>query len=117
MQNVLQELRRVVPQWRSIRSVFASNELASPGPAPQPSAKIVVQPLAPEFVERLENFRANPDLIAAAELVESAIIVGQEGEARNAARILVGEGSNAVPLLRSQAARLLQRNGAAADVP
>jgi len=96
MQNVLQELRRVVPQWRSIRSVFASNELASPGPAPQPSAKIVVQPLAPEFVERLENFRANPDLIAAAELVESAIIVGQEGEARNAARILVGEGSNAV---------------------
>ena len=117
MQNVLPEHRRIVPQWRSIRSIFATNELASPGPRVEHGAAKSARQLAPELVKRIESFRTKPDVVAAAELVESAIILGEEKEAMNAARVLVGGTSTAVPLVRNQAARLLQRNAAQDDIP
>jgi tetratricopeptide (TPR) repeat protein len=117
MQNASPELRRVVPQWRSIGTAFASHELASPGSLAGRNRVTVVTEFAPEFLERLERFRIGPELVSAAELVESAIVLGEEGEAINAARILVSPNSQAVPLLRIQAAQLLSRNNAAADVP
>ena len=76
MQNVLQEYRRIVPLWRSIRKIFASNELASPGSRAQNSTTKTFGQIVPELTERIQNFRSNPDVVTAAELVEVCNRVG-----------------------------------------
>lgn len=95
--------RDIVPRWRPAARVAASGELAMPG-KPAQDARI------PEELEaRLEAWRSGNDVIAAAELVETAIVEGREKEAERAARSLVREGSEATPLVKKQAALLLER--------
>jgi tetratricopeptide (TPR) repeat protein len=117
MQSASLELRRLVPQWWPISVAIATHELASAGLRTETGDAKIVKRFAPEFLARVEKFRTSPNLISAAELVESAIVHGQEGEALNAARVVLRDELRAVPLLRSQAARLLQRNRAVEDVP
>jgi tetratricopeptide (TPR) repeat protein len=62
-----------------------------------------------ELKARLEAWRSGDGVIAAAELVETAIVEGREKEAERAARSLVREGSEATPLVKKQAALLLER--------
>jgi hypothetical protein len=62
-----------------------------------------------ELKARLEAWRSGNDVITAAELVESAIVEGREKEAERAARSLVRKGSEATPLVKKQAALLLEK--------
>ena len=101
--------RRLVPRWRSLALTLRARELGlggNPKPAPH---------LSPEMVQRLERWRMFPSIVSASELVEIAIVECREGEALNAARRLIAPNSTAAPLVRAQAAELLQRNGE--DVP
>jgi tetratricopeptide (TPR) repeat protein len=85
--------------------VAAAGELAMPGkPAQDPR-------IPDELRERLEAWRNSNDVVAAAELVETAIVEGREQEAERAARSLMREESGATPLVRKQAALLLGRLG------
>jgi tetratricopeptide (TPR) repeat protein len=69
----------------------------------------------PEFVARMERFRLEPTLVAAADVVEAAVVLGQDREAVAAARAIL-RGGRAVPLVRQQAAALLQRTGNAEEI-
>ncbi|MCG6205833.1 hypothetical protein LPW26_14370 [Rhodopseudomonas sp. HC1] len=62
-----------------------------------------------ELKDRLEAWRKSDDVIAAAELVETALVEGRESEGERAARSLVREGSGATPLVKKQASLLLER--------
>lgn len=95
--------RFVVPRWRPAARVAAAGELAMPG-------KPLQNPAIPaELKDRLEAFRLRSDIVAAAELVETALVEGREQEAERAARSLVLDDSGATPLVRKQAALLLAR--------
>ncbi|MBB4383258.1 hypothetical protein [Bradyrhizobium sp. SBR1B] len=95
--------RDVVPRWRPAARVAASGELAMPG-KPAQDARI-----PEELKARLEAWRRGNDVIAAAELVETAIVEGREQEAERAARSLLRQESEATPLVKKQAALLLGR--------
>lgn len=95
--------RYVVPRWRPAARVAAAGELAMPGKPMQDSA------IPDELKDRLEAFRRRSDVIAAAELVETALVEGREQEAERAARSLMRDESHATPLVRKQAALLLAR--------
>jgi tetratricopeptide (TPR) repeat protein len=97
--------RDIVPRWRPAARVAAAGELAMPGkPAKDPR-------IPDELRERLEAWRNSNDVVAAAELVETAIVEGREQEAERAARSLMRGESGATPLVRKQAALLLGRLG------
>lgn len=95
--------RDVVPRWRPAARVAASGELAMPR-EPVQDARI-----PDDLKARLEAWRIGNDLVAAAELVETAIVEGRENEAEGAARSLMREESGATPLVKKQAALLLGR--------
>jgi tetratricopeptide (TPR) repeat protein len=115
MHNATPVQRRIVPQWRPIRQTFSTGEVAAPGKLVESSGNDRGFPV--ELVRRMERFRLTPDLISAAELLESSIIFEKGAEAVGAARTLISKNSDAVPLLKRQAARLLAREGAIEDVP
>lgn len=95
--------RYVVPRWRPAARVAAAGELAMPGmPLQSPS-------IPDELKDRLAAFRRRSDVVAAAELVETALVEGREGEAERAARKLLREDSDATPLVKKQASLLLAR--------
>jgi hypothetical protein len=73
--------------------------------------------LSPELQWRLEKWRLSPTLLTSAELIETAIVEGEEPEAINAARGLLLNHANAAPLVRQQAAQLLVRGRRGGDVP
>jgi tetratricopeptide (TPR) repeat protein len=91
-----------------------SKELASPPGKKTPKDKSNGDT---DFLARLQRWRISPALVTAAELVEAAIVAGRETEAVTAARRLVTVDKNAAPLIREQAAALLQRTGNASEVP
>jgi len=95
--------RYVVPRWRPAARVAAAGELAMPRKPMQDAA------IPDELKNRLETFRLRSDVVAAAELVETALVEGRENEAERAARSLAREDSDATPLVRKQAALLLAK--------
>ncbi len=103
----LSDTRHLVPRWRSLAATLQSRELASYRSSGQSNN----HKLSDELVMHLERWRTKPSLIAAAELVDIAILEGQENEAIDAARRLVLFDLSATPLIRDQAARLLARTG------
>jgi hypothetical protein len=70
-----------------------------------------VKPPSTEFRLRLEAWRRQPTPISAAEVVETAIVEGDEANAISAAWALTSNGMSPTPLLRAQARRLLERRG------
>jgi tetratricopeptide (TPR) repeat protein len=106
--------RRMVPRWRSLDLTLRSNEL---GAARGLNTRQTSGAISPELQQRLERWRLSPTLLTAAELVETAIVEGQEDEAVKAARSLLQNYGYAAPLVRQQAAQLLVRGGHAEDVP
>lgn len=105
--------RRLVPRWRSLSTTIDSKELA----LPRRSREVPAGRLNSDFLSKLERWRLSPELVTAAELVESAIIDGREADAVAAARRLVTIDENAAPLIRRQAAALLVRTGNKDDAP
>jgi hypothetical protein len=101
--------RRMVPRWRSLATTLQARELGCPIKADRSKLGDHVTP--PDLLTRLERWRLTPDLVTAAELVEACIVEGREREAVDAARRLVTIDRNAAPLIREQAAKLLQRTG------
>jgi tetratricopeptide (TPR) repeat protein len=69
-----------------------------------------------ELMTRVKQWLREPNLVTAAELVESAIVHANETSAVNAARLLARKGS-ATPLVRKHAALVLKRTGHDQDVP
>lgn len=99
--------RDVIPRWRPTARVAAAGELGMPGNPGRPQD----YEIPGELRERLEAWRRSNDIVAAAELVETAIVEGREQEAERAARSIMREDSGAVPLVKKQAALLLGRLG------
>lgn len=95
--------RDVVPRWRPAARVAAAGELAMPGMPPQDAR------IPNELKKRLVAWREHENVVAAAELVETAIVERREREAERAARSLVRDESDATPLVKKQAALLLER--------
>ncbi len=109
--------RRLVPRWRSLATTIKSGELASPMPRTEVRAPDEILPRPSDFLHRLERWNLSPSLVTAAELVESGIVEGREKDAVDAARRLVSIDKNAAPLIREQAAKLLERMGSGRDIP
>lgn len=103
--------RQVIPRWRPLDRTIASSELASPFVGRSYTGKI-----PPELLQRLQKWRFEQGLIASAELVETAVVLGHSEEATDAARSLLRGWSGATPLVLKQAALLLQQQGDSADV-
>ena len=97
----------MVPQWRRFTSAMQSSELAMP---PRQKDTDAEPPIEPDLIKRIENFRRRPCLIAAADLVKSAVVLGRDAEAVRAARVLLRH-DDTVPLVRIQAERLMWRTG------
>jgi hypothetical protein len=95
-----------IPRWRSLEAEFASHGLASIAKAPA-----VASVTGPELTERLEHWRLRHGLVEAAELVETAIILGEDREAVGAARILLAAKSRVTSLVRRNAGLLMKRAG------
>lgn len=106
--------RRLVPRWRSLRQTIASRELAADKPT---TPGLPTGHFSTAFVEKITRWRLVPNLMTAGELVEAAIIEGEEREAVKAARFLVSERSNATLPLQRLAALTLKRAGCQEDIP
>ena len=106
--------RQVIPRWRSLSRTIASRELSWPA-----GKYVSLKPrdMPRELVRRAKQWLREPSVLTAAELVESAIVHGREGEAVDASRFLARTGSAATPLLRKHAALVLERTGHEQDVP
>jgi Flp pilus assembly protein TadD len=109
MTTPFRKIRLIVPRWPAFRASVASGTLAMPRDAPPAE-------LSAELVGRLERWREAPDVVAASEAVETAIVDGHEAEGVRAARSLLAS-SNATPLVKQQARLLLQRAGEKDDQP
>jgi tetratricopeptide (TPR) repeat protein len=104
----------MVPRWRSLHLTVRSKELSVPRGK---SGNSEIKQFSTEFKRRLEKWRLAPEVISAAELVETAIVEAEENEAIGAARSLLAPNSHAVPLVQKQAALLLRRVGKGSEVP
>lgn len=106
--------RLMVPRWRSLKLTNQSRELSTPGKATGEKAGRI---LPYDLTKRLENWRRSHDLISAAELVEAALVHGEEHEAAAAARGLLQSKERATLSVERQAASLLQKLGLTDDIP
>ena len=106
--------RLMVPHWRSLRLTVRAKELSASVRASDAEKS---NDITPELRDRLQKWRAAPSLVTAAELVETAIVDGQDEEAIPAARALLQEASSATPSVQTQAAFLLRRAGKGKDIP
>lgn len=106
--------RLMVPRWRSLKLTNQSRELSVPGKTVIEKADRV---LPDDLIRRLEAWRRSHDLISAAELVEAALVHGEEHEALAAARGLLQSKERATLSVERQAASLLQKLGLADDIP
>lgn len=84
---------------------------------PKKTNKKPASDLSPELKKRLESWRRDPNILTAAEAVETAIVDGVEHEAVRPARSLVMQNSAATALVRRQAATVLRRTGHGDEVP
>lgn len=100
--------RRVVPRWRTLEVTLQAGELRTLRKVDEKSDDGAI-PI--ELAKRLERWRADPSLLSAGELVETAIVTGRENVAVRAARRLLQVDGRATPLLKEQAGRLLLRAG------
>lgn len=103
--------RLMVPRWRSFQLTTLSRELSVPA-VPLPGRSF-----SSEFLKKLAAWRIDPSLVSAAELVEAAIVEGQDHEAVAAARLLLRKETTAAPLIKKQAAILMRRTGHDSEIP
>lgn len=106
--------RRLVPRWRSLRLTSQAGEMSS---IRRIKPSLTTWSFSPDHTERLTRWRNAPNLISAAELIESAIVEGKEETAAEAARHIVLSEPTAAALVRRQARTLLQRTGDAGGLP
>ena len=101
----------MVPRWRSLANTVRSRELAAPR-----GLKTASEPSS-ELLKRLSAWRYEPNILTAGELLETAIVEGQEPEAIKAAKHLLSPSTKATALLKKQAMLLLLKTGDAAEIP
>lgn len=98
--------RVLIPRWRPLAVTIRSGELFAPA---FKHASWGSPHVARELLRRLERWRLEPELVTAAELLETAIIYGKETEAASAARLLARPNSGATDIVREQAEHVLSR--------
>lgn len=103
--------RLLVPRWRSLADTLRSGELGSP------RIGTTQPPVSADMAARLERWQLAPSLVGAAELVEAALLEGQEKMGVDAAKRLLSVESTAVPLIKAQALSLLRRAGQDHEAP
>jgi Tfp pilus assembly protein PilF len=106
--------RLMVPPWRSFRLTVRAKELSNSFSKREDEVDCGI---TPELQHRLERWRGAPGLLTAAELVETAIVDGQDEEAVPAARSLLSSSSRATPSVQTQAAFVLKRAGFGREIP
>lgn len=106
--------RLMVPRWRSLRLTNQSRELSAPGKTAAHNANRAVPP---DLSSRLERWRRKRDVISAAELLESALVHGEEAEGVVAARAILSSDQRATASVERQAALLLQKAGMSLEIP
>ncbi|MER8491119.1 hypothetical protein NKI51_17340 [Mesorhizobium australicum] len=106
--------RRVVPRWRSLALTIEAGELSVPSPV---SEKYEQPTLVPSLIDKLGEWRVNPSIITAGELLEAALVEGIESEAVAAARFLISPSSTATLPVRRLAGLALKRAGKIEDIP
>ena len=104
--------RLLIPRWRTFAETTAAGELS----ARKPTRILDVSThSADEFLRRKENWHKNPSEVTAAELVESAIILGHEDTASGAALFLTSVQADITPMVRRQSQQLLARLNKSAE--
>lgn len=98
--------RLLIPRWRSFAKSLLSSEMAHPATIGTRSNQ---SGYSNELLKRLARWRSCKDLITAAELVEAALVLGEEASAIEAAHALLGPKSDATVLVRRQAILLINR--------
>lgn len=99
--------RLLIPRWRSFENTVASGELGTlRRPVPTRAA---YSGRRSDFVQRKENWQKHQTEVTAAELVESAIVTGNEEAASDAAQFLASVSADVTPLIRRQSQQLLAR--------
>jgi tetratricopeptide (TPR) repeat protein len=98
--------RLLIPRWRSLSATLASQELAAPR---APSDLQRPSSFDRELLARLARWRKTPGTVAAAELLETALVHGHPSEAVAAARYLTRD-ADATRLVREQAEALVRRH-------
>ena len=93
--------RLLVPRWRSLALTLDTGELAAPPRVRDPHTE---RSISPDLLDKLMQWRLDPGLIAAGELVGAALVEAQESEAVGAARLLLSPDSTATAPLRRLAA-------------
>lgn len=104
--------RLMVPRWRSLRLTNQSRELAVPRKV-DPGRRF-----SKELTKRIGNWRRSPEnLIASAELVEAALVEGEDREAIGAAKSILEVPNRATNLVEQQAVQLLRRLRLENEIP
>ena len=103
--------RLLVPRWRSFVRTLGAGELGSPRPRTVGSEQT-----GSRTDVRLARWIDLPNLVTAAEVVESALGEAREAEAVEAARQILRDHPTAMPMVRNQAAALLRRAGLVEEV-
>jgi len=80
---VKDEKRRLIPRWRYFRDIPNSCELAG-----DPSKSNTFSPEQQHLTEKLNNWQSNPGIATAAEVVSSAVVMGQQEKATDCAQYI-----------------------------
>ncbi|WP_182510637.1 hypothetical protein [Phyllobacterium sp. P30BS-XVII] len=104
----------MVPRWRSLAVTIAAKELSSPTKQTDGDKPTHI---APDMLDKLVQWRKDPTVVSAGELVEAALVDAMEKEAASAARYLLSLESTATPPLRRLAGLALKRAGYPDEVP
>ena len=94
--------RQVIPRWRPSRLTMTLGELASSAP---PIDRELVQPEL--IAQKLQEWRRERSLSFATDLLASAIVAGEIGDAREAAEYVLSPGAHASEAARNVARRVL----------
>ena len=104
--------RKVIPRWRTFEQTLRFGELNSVVP-PRAHHQVTSDFLAPKIMDWLEHQTVGH----AADLVGSALTLGREGEAAEAARFLLQDDLNVSPWARELAEQALGTPGNSETVP
>jgi tetratricopeptide (TPR) repeat protein len=106
------EARQLIPRWRLLRLTIDSSELAVPK---ERHAAFAARPIPKSLEKKLVTWRIGGGIVAAAELVDSALAYGAESEALSAAKFLLRGWSGAAPLVLAHARKIVERSGEPID--
>jgi Tfp pilus assembly protein PilF len=104
----------LIPRWRSFEKTMAAGELSSRKGL---KSLDVTSPVKDELGQKSREWHVAPSEFAAQQLVDCAVIHGQEDVASAAAQFLASVQADVTPMIRRQSQQLLSRLGKAVVEP